>query len=546
MNETPHTHLTQTTATQEAAPDALSAESLSSPQTPRNVSWAWRLMNGLPTVIVLLGLVAAVWVGSRLEWKLPKFSEWIGPAPAAEEAWCDEHGVPEAICIACNAALMPKGELYGWCQVHGVHECLLEHPNLAELREQVEVTEADLERAARALACRPRPSNDSSCQLHLRRIQFESMAAVDRAGIDIALAESGEIRETLTAAGEIVFDPTQVSHLTTRTEGSIWRVEKKIGDPVAPGDVLALVDSAEVGKAKADLLQAFVELELNQKTLARLAGLEGAIAGHRIIEAETELAKSRVAVIQFRQKLGSLGLPSHELEAASQSTEQLTAELQFLGIPPKVRQTIDPSFANANLVPIVANREGVVIASHATPGEVADRQDVLFTVADTRQMWVLLHLQLEDAPYVQLGQELEFLSDGASRPRSGRVTWISPEVNAETRTVTVRGELDNSDGQLRNETFGTGEIVLRREPQAVLVPDEAVHWEGCCFIAFVRDRNYFDENAYKVFHTRSVRPGIRQDGKTEIIAGLLPGEVVVTRGSGVLRAELLKGNLGAG
>ena len=59
-------------------------------------------------------------------------------------------------------------------------------------------------------------------------------------------------------------------------------------------------------------------------------------------------------------------------------------------------------------------------------------------------------------------------------------------------------------------------------------------------------RNYLAKDSYKVFHTRMVRPGVTNGDYTEIIAGLLPGEVVVTKGSGVLRAELLKGNLGAG
>jgi len=87
--------------------------------------------------------------------------------------------------------------------------------------------------------------------------------------------------------------------------------------------------------------------------------------------------------------------------------------------------------------------------------------------------------------------------------------------------------------------------VLRDEPDAIIVPSSAVHWEGCCNVVFVRDRDYFT-SPYKVFNTRSVRPGVVQGETTEMIAGLWPGEVVVTQGSGVLRAELLKGNLGAG
>ncbi len=88
--------------------------------------------------------------------------------------------------------------------------------------------------------------------------------------------------------------------------------------------------------------------------------------------------------------------------------------------------------------------------------------------------------------------------------------------------------------------------MLRHDRNAILVPSSAVHWEGCCFVVFVRDKNYLKKGSFKVFHTRSVRPGVVLGDKTEILAGLLPGEVVVTEGSAALRAELLKGNLGAG
>ena len=99
---------------------------------------------------------------------------------------------------------------------------------------------------------------------------------------------------------------------------------------------------------------------------------------------------------------------------------------------------------------------------------------------------------------------------------------------------------------MRNETFGTGEIILREAPEAVVVPSEAVQWDGSCFVVFVRDKNYFAKDHPKLFHTRSVRPGVTKDGRTEIIAGLLPGEVVATQGSSVLRSQILKNNLGGG
>ena len=80
-----------------------------------------------------------------------------------------------------------------------------------------------------------------------------------------------------------------------------------------------------------------------------------------------------------------------------------------------------------------------------------------------------------------------------------------------------------------------------------MVPSEAVHWEGCCHVVFVRDKGYFDsKDSPKVFHVRTVRLGAGAGRLTEIVAGVLPGEVVATKGSDVLRAELLKNNLGEG
>src|SRR5207249_7001821 len=45
--------------------------------------------------------------------------------------WCEEHGVPESICVECNKDLLPKEQEYGWCKVHGVAECPIDHPEVA-------------------------------------------------------------------------------------------------------------------------------------------------------------------------------------------------------------------------------------------------------------------------------------------------------------------------------------------------------------------------------------------------------------------------------
>jgi cobalt-zinc-cadmium efflux system membrane fusion protein len=161
-------------------------------------------------------------------------------------------------------------------------------------------------------------------------------------------------------------------------------------------------------------------------------------------------------------------------------------------------------------------------------------------------MWLTLNLRQEDANRVALDQHVRFLADGSLQESQCSVSWISPDVDEKTRTVKVRANLANREGRLRANSFGQGQIILRKENNALVVPNEAVHWEGDCYVVFVRDKDFLSPGAPKVFHVRQVRVGSKDQEKTEIIVGVLPGELVATKGSGTLRAELLKNNLGEG
>jgi cobalt-zinc-cadmium efflux system membrane fusion protein len=537
---------------------AIQAEELSEQPQPADANLADKrsgfvsrsaraVLHGIPTLLILGLLVGLAYWGHHYGWSLPKFSELIGNVKDTGELWCDEHGVAEADCISCNADLMPKAELAGWCDEHGVHECVLHNPNLAQLKETPEINQDDLDRAARAIAARPRTKNDPGCKMHLRRIQFPSIEAVDQAGIDINLVDRGQVIETIKTTGEIVYDPTRVAHLASRANGTILRVEKGVGDAVRKGDVLALVDAVEVGRLKSKLLMALSQLELDTTTLDRVKRLGGTVIPEKEIQ-EAAAAKSATEyeLESAMQGLSNLGLPIQTDEIFGQPASVVRSKLRNLGLPKSMLGAVDTSRASANLVPILAPRDGVVVKRDAVAGEVIDTGKSLFTIADTSQMWLQLNVRLEEAERISLGQKILFTPDGSEKESVGTITWISTEVDGQTRTVRVRGELANEGGRLRNETFGAGEIVLRDVEDAILVPNEAIHWEGCCHVAFVRDKDYFKDGSYKVFHTRSVRPGAIMGDNTEVIAGLLPGEVVVTKGSGILRAELLKGNLGAG
>jgi cobalt-zinc-cadmium efflux system membrane fusion protein len=507
------------------------------------LAWLW---SKLPEFLVFGAIAGLGYYGHRSDWKLPKFSTLLGGELAERNDWCAEHGVPETDCIACNADLMPKGKLYGWCKEHGVHECVLHHPDVAQLNKTPEIHPMDLDRAARALALKPRAENNSACKMHLRRIQFPTAAAADKAGIDINLVDRGRIVESVSATGEVVYDPTRVARLSARAAGTVWRVEKSVGDRVREGEVLAFVDAVAVGRAKAELLQAVTRLHLQIKTYERLVGLGDVVPGRRVLEAEAAKVEGEVAVDRAIQSLVNFGLRVTREEVYETPPDQLNRKVRLLGIPASITRELNPTQTTSNLIPVAAPRDGIVVGRDVVAGEVVDTSKTLFTVADTSRMWLVLNVPLEEAKHVAVGQEIIFHPDGAEHARTGTLTWISTDVDAETRTVMVRGELANEDGRLRNETFGAGEVVLREERDSIVVSSTAVHWEGCCHVVFVRDKDYMKKGAYKVFHTRSVRPGVNMGDYTEMIAGVFPGEVVVTKGSAVLRAELLKGNLGAG
>lgn len=527
------------------AVDETSAEQPAREARPLMCLFKWSVRSAPP--ILVFGLLAAIgYWGHQSDWKIPAFSEMTGNGKPAVEGWCAEHAVPEEICISCNADLMPKGQLYGWCREHGVAECVLEHPELAQLKETATILQEDLQRVGEALAVKDRPKNDPLCKMHLRRIQFASREAADNAGIDIGLVGRGRVVETIPAVGEVRYDPTRVTRLASRAAGTVWRVETNVGDPVREGDVLALVDAATVGQAKAELQQAVAQLNLHDQTVKRLEGLEGVVAGRRVLEAAAQREQAEAAVRKAVQTLVNLGLPIAMDELRGTGGQEIAARLHFLGLPAAVAQQIDPQQTTANLLPVLATRDGVVVSRDVVAGEVIDTSRTLFTIVDNTQMWLLLDVPLEDAQYVKVGQRVQFRPDGSNHDHAGQIIWISTRVDADTRTIKVRAELSNDDGQLRDESFGAGQIVLRDEENAIVAPKEAIHWEGCCHVAFVRDKDYLAEGSYKVFHTRMVRPGVTSGDQIELIAGLLPGEVVVTQGSGVLRAELLKGNLGAG
>jgi cobalt-zinc-cadmium efflux system membrane fusion protein len=326
----------------------------------------------------------------------------------------------------------------------------------------------------------------------------------------------------------------------------VWRVERRVGDRVKRGDVLAVIDAAEVGRAKAEYAAAVGVVDARTRALARLRQSAGDVPSRSVAEAEASVAEATAQLLGARQALAAFGLTVANADFAGMSPADVAEKVRFLGLPDDLAGRVAADTRSSNLLAVRSPIDGEVTQRSVTPGETADPSKVQFVVTDVTRVWLMLAVRGEDADRLAVGLPVHFRHPGHADADAGTVTWVSPAVDERTRTVAVRVELNNRDGRHAAGTFGRAEVVLRDEPNAVVVPSEAVHWEGDCHVVFVRDKGFDSAGSPKVFHVRTVKPGVSAGGRTELIAGVLPGELVATRQSGVLRSELLKADLGEG
>lgn len=518
------------------------------------------VLGHLPTVLAFLVLGGlAIW-GHRTGWKIEPRSkpsanekeDWceahnvpdsrclachpeLGGGNPAD--WCKEHGVPESKCTTCHPEILTTGEAKDWCREHGVPEsaCTICHPEVAMVDERTAPTPEV--QAVREPGATPDPS---MCQTHMIRVQFASPEAVRKAGVVVRRVERRAMTDTVRAPGELDYDRTRLAMLASRVPGSVRSVFVGVGDRVRQGQTLALIDSADVGRLKAELLEALARSDVAERRFERLKATEANVVTRATFEdAEAAARESRVQLLNAEQALSNLGLVVRASELRGLDETAAFERLRFLGLPEEIAKGLAGEAPTANLMPVVAPFDGVVLTRDVVHGEVVDTQRALVSVADLTHMWVTLDLPAEDQARVALDQRVTFRPDGADFAVTGRISWIDTRIDETTRTLQIRAVVDDSEHRLRAGAFGTGRIAVRETPDAVVVPDAAIHWEGCCNVVFVRLTD-------DIFQTRKVRLGARAGGFTEITVGVVAGESVAAEGSHVLKSELLKTKLGAG
>jgi Cu(I)/Ag(I) efflux system membrane fusion protein len=183
--------------------------------------------------------------------------------------------------------------------------------------------------------------------------------------------------------------------------------------------------------------------------------------------------------------------------------------------------------------------DGVVIEKAARAGMRFMPGESLFQIADLSSVWVVANVFEQDLSLVRAGQTAVLsLAAYPGRQFAGKVTFVYPTVQSETRTARVRIELPNAAGLLKPNLYGTVEIAAGGGVAAVSIPDSAVLDSGTRRVVLI-------ERGRGAFEPREVELGARGDGYVEVVKGLSDGERVVVDGNFLIDAESnLKAALG--
>ena len=372
-------------------------------------------------------------------------------------------------------------------------------------------------------------------------VRFSSREALERTGIEVVPVERRPMVSELKVAGVVDYDERRTAQLSSRVGGSIWRVEKHLGDVVRKGEVLLVIDSQEVGRLKAEFLNALVTFESRREQMAILEEVQGAVMGRQLREARAALREARIHLVNDEQALVNLGLPVAIADYEALVDEARAERIRTVGLPEGLLTELNDDVVTSNLLPLAAPFDGIVVGRDAVVGEVVEAAKPIFEVADVSRMILALKVDKEDAGKVAIGQPVRFRPDGSNEEYSSRITWISTEVDQATRTLQVRAVVDNiqtlpaaTQAGLRAHTFGSGKIEIDRRGTAIVVPSQSVQWDGSRWVVFVPTGD-------AAFTACEVQPGVREGNVVEIVGDPSEGvlERVVGAGSHVLKSQVL-------
>jgi cobalt-zinc-cadmium efflux system membrane fusion protein len=331
-----------------------------------------------------------------------------------------------------------------------------------------------------------------------------SKAFATRAEIKTERVRRAALVPTIRVVGTVNFDPARVAAVGTRLRGVVGKTAKYEGDEVKAGEVLAEIDSAELGEAQAGLLTNRAQAEAAEVNAKR----EKALLDRQL----TTAREAEVADTTLRSQTAMLSASEQRVRALGGTTGGA------LGV-------------HVLKAPIT----GTVVFRHVEPGQAVEANVTAYKVADLSRLWIELAVTEQSLTQVRHGDRVSVapVSD-PTKTIVGRVAHVGEVIDLSTRTADVRVEIDN-----------TGHVL--RVGQSVFATIDA---SGPAHEALMvkRDAVVFVDGKPTVFRAESdtrvvpvpVRLGTSNETDMEILEGVGEADTVVTSGAFYLKSELFR------
>lgn len=372
--------------------------------------------------------------------------------------------------------------------------------------------------------------------------------------------------------GTVETNQQQTQQATPLVSGRVERVNVVLGDRVRAGSVLAIISSPEVAEMHGKLREAETRLRLAERTLQRVQRAENRVA---VIQAKAKLDEAE-ATLRRTRRLIELGAGAGKdlvaAEAAHKSAkaeydyqnnisvnrevQQAQAEVETARVDvAHLRQSLvtlgdpvagtgrDEHRADISLVTLRAPVSGTVVERQVNAGAGIQAGTPLFTIANISTVWIIANVPEAQVGNIRVGTPAEVRSAALGNDAmSGRVNYIDPRLNEETRTAPVRIEMPNPGERLKTGMFvqvGFQAGAGMAGGEELMVRSEAVQRIGDRSVVFIPK-----EEEPGAFEVREVEVGGETEGYHRVISGLKLGEKVVTKGSFTLKTQMLKGEMG--
>ena len=326
--------------------------------------------------------------------------------------------------------------------------------------------------------------------------------------IKLVKVGEAEIREVLRIPGSIQVDEQRIARIGAPVTGRVVDIDAVLGQSVKRGETLATLNSTELAQNQLVYIKALQQIDLHSKAVERA----------RILLESDVISK---AELQRRES---------ELSGAQAELSAANDQLQVLGMSPQSIAKLSKTSQMRSISSVTSRIAGTVINRQVNLGQVVQPADELFVVADLSRVWAVAEVPEREIDLIEKGQEVDIEIPALdTKPIKGKLIYIGDVVNPQTRTVTVRSELNNAKAAIKPDMLVS--MLVQSKPTSKLsVPVQAIVRE--------EDKDHvFVQIAPNKYRLREVTLGDDYHGMVAIVNGIEAGEVVVGEGAFHLNNE---------